>query len=176
MASVKGPLEEYGIRGEGFTWLENQKHQGTKTQHQVKADGPSGSHIEIRIVSPLEEAAARKSIADEWNSLKNLYSAPQTPYMGDIAQAIGGCPTTFGPRQVNLQILGQKVSALLGATSSDRAFGACTKEAARLRGAFFGYYDQNSKALWTWRVTAPWPAKTKLSDDWLPSITSRFKK
>jgi hypothetical protein len=173
-AAWAAPLAEYGIQAEGFTWTQDQKRSGVKTQHVVEGEGPGQARVEIRILSPLDEETAKKNIEGETNALKNLYAAPQTPYMGDIAQAIGGCPPSLGPKAYDIEFLGRKVPAILGAASGDRSFGACTKEAAKFRGAFFAFYEKG--ALWSVRVTAPWPAKAKLADNWLAPIMARFKK
>lgn len=122
--------------------------------------------LEVRVKSGVEAQAARAAIDEEMNSLKKLYAAAQTPYMGDISQAIGGCPPSMGPKISEVNFFGAKVPALMGAVNADKAFGECSKDKAKFKGAFFGYYDTQSKKLWLVRAFQPW-TDGKLESGWL---------
>ena len=90
------------------------------------------------------------------NSLKKLYSAGQTPYMGDINEAIGGCPASMGPKTEEIKFLGAKVTALIGAAGDGHAFGACSRAQAKFSGAYWGHFDAKSKKLWLVRFFNEW--------------------
>lgn len=173
-------LKPYGIRvrdDKSFKVLKNQQSSGSTRQHQVVEVETTGrERIEIRLVRPVETAAAQSTIAAESAAVKKLYEAQQTPYMGDIAQALGGCPPAMGPVLAQVAVGKQKGEAVVGAVNSDYSFGACASDQASYKGAYLAYFDEGTKTLWTWRVFAPWTGGKKAIDaDWLKPILNRFE-
>lgn len=168
-------LKEYGIAVNGnFKLIKDQKMSGVKTQRLIEVEGQKNERIEIKIVSPVEADSANAMIASERDAVKKLYSAPQTPYMGDIAQAIGSCSSKFGPLKSEIKFLSNKQDALIGAANPERAFGACSGEQAKFRGAYVSYYDPGTKTVWSWRVFSPWTDKKPLGSAWLTEILAQF--
>ncbi len=168
-------LKEYGILiPSTFKVLKDQKVSGTKLQRTVEFEGPKSERIEIKILAPVEATPAAAMIASESDAVRKLYAAPQTPYMGDIAQAIGSCPAKYGPVKSDVQFLSDHRNALIGAANSQRAFGACSASEAKFRGGFMSYYDPSTKTVWSWRVFVPWSDKKPLGDRWLSEILAQF--
>jgi len=179
-ATMQDALKEYGIKLDGAhagVVIKDQHLSGSsKSQHWIEAKTPADEHFEIKIISPLDQKAASALIASEASTIKKIYSAPQTPYMGDIAQAIGGCPTTFGPLEKKITMLKQDATAVLGAADDKFKFGACSSEQAKYKGAYLAYYDESSKSLWTWRIFVPWKTAADFKSDWLSPVLKRFQK
>lgn len=170
-------LREYGIAVDSgnFTVLKDKKMSGAKSQRVIEVQGRQNERIEIKIVSPVETAAAQAMMEAERTALKKLYAAPQTPYMGDIAQAIGACPSKYGPVKKQMPFLDGPQDVLIGAATPERDFGACTAEQARYRGAYVSYYHPATKTVWSWRISAPWNDKKPLGSEWLGEILAQFK-
>lgn len=170
-------LREYGItvKTEHFKVLKNQSMSGNKAQRVIEVEGPKGERIEIRIVTPVEAEPAQVMMESERTALAKLYAAPQTPYMGDIAQAIGSCPSRFGPLKKEMKFLTDSQQVLIGAVAPDRKFGACSADQARFRGAYVSYYHPTTKTVWSWRITAPWADQKPLGSEWLSDILAQFK-
>ncbi len=170
-------LREYGVTvsSENFKVLKDQKISGNKIQRLIEVEGRRNERIEIKIVSPVEAAAARAMMDSERTVLKKLYAAPQTPYMGDIAQAIGSCPSKYGPLKKEMTFLAGKQDVLIGAATPERTFGACTSDQAKYRGAYVSYYHPATKTVWSWRISAPWTDGKPLGSEWLSDILAQFK-
>lgn len=178
-STARDILNDYSIQiddASTFAVLKNQKMSGAKNQHIIELQSKNKEHVEIKIISPVDKSAATAMIDAERSVVKKLYAAPQTPYMGDIAQAIGACPAKFGPVQSEIQLLTDKRNAVIGAANPERAFGACDSAKAKFRGALVAYYDEESKSVWTWRVFSPWSDKKPLGSHWLSAILGQFKR
>jgi hypothetical protein len=180
-ASMQDALKEYGIKVEGgpaITVTKDQHLSGaSKKQHLIEAESGSHERFEVKVISPVEPAAAAAMIESESSALKKLFMPTQTPYMGDIAQAIGGCPVKFGPLEKSVSLLQNETKALLGAASEKLSFGACSSSLAKYKAAFVAYYDPANKSVWTWRVFVPWTAPpAALKSDWLKPVLNRFQK
>jgi hypothetical protein len=180
-ATMQDALKEYGIKvdaGSAITVTKDQHLSGTtKTQHLIEAESGAHERFEVKIISPVEAQAAAAMIESESSALKKLFMPAQTPYMGDIAQAIGGCPVKFGPLAKSVSVLKNNSQALLGAANDKLSFGACSLEQAKYKAAFVAYYDEPSKAVWTWRIFVPWTnPPAALKSDWLKPVLSRFQK
>jgi len=177
-ATLQDALKEYGLHADSvFLVSKDQNLKGaSKSQHVIEAESPAHEKLEIKIISPIDEKHASTIIETETGAVKKLFEAAETPYMGDIAQAIGGCPHQFGPLQKSVNVAGHNSEAILGAANSEKGFGACTAEQAKFKGAIFAYYDSKTKSVWTWRVFQPWKdSKSPLKSDWLAPILSRIK-
>jgi hypothetical protein len=180
-ATLSDALKDYGVKvqsADSFKVVKDQKVAGTsKSQHVIEVETAAHERLEIKIIQPVEAKVAAAAIESERNTLKKLYGAAQTPYMGDISQALGGCPASVGPAEAKINLMKKDVAAVLGAVKSDYAFGACSAEQAKFRGAYMAYYDEATKSMWSWRVFAPWTGggKKPLSADWLKPIVSKFE-
>ncbi len=174
---VNETLREYGLQvpeTPALKLIKNQKVSGEKSQHVIELETSAREHIEIRIIGPLPEDAAKTLLSSERSRLAGLYAAPQTPYMGDIAQAVGGCPSSLGPKNSTVSFLGSSREVLLGAATAERAFGACAKDQVRYKGAFWAYYDTKTKSVWQWRAFVPWRDQSKLTSHWLAPLVGQF--
>jgi hypothetical protein len=177
--SLQEALKEYGVHVEGeFSVLKDQRLAGAvKKQHVIEAETAGRERFEIKVITPIDKAAARRLIDEELNGLRKLFAAADTPYMGDIAQAIGGCPAQYGPIDKKTDFLAGEADVMVGSASDKFAFGACSPEAAAYKGAFVAYYDEATKSVWSWRVFVPWTdKKSALKSDWLSPVLARFKK
>jgi hypothetical protein len=177
-ATLQDALKDYGLHADSaFVILKDQKLKGVaKSQHVIEAEGPAHERLEIKVIAPIDEKLAATMIETETVAVKKVFAAPQTPYMGDIAQAIGGCPHQFGPLQKSVTVAGHSTQAVLGAANAEKAFGACSADQAKFKGALIAYYDAGTKSVWTWRVFQPWTdSKSPLKSDWLAPILSRIK-
>lgn len=179
--SLEQALKEHGVSvdsGVAYKILKDQHLSGSvKKQHEIVAESPAGVVLEIKIIEPLDPKAGAALVFSELGGIKKVYAPPQTPYMGDIAQAIGGCPSQFQPLNVPVTVAKAHGEALVAAATADRAFGACSETDAKLKAAFFIYYDADAKAVWSWRIFTPWTGqKKKVSGDWLQPLLNRFKK
>ena len=179
VVAAENPLKERGITikpGTEFTVVKTQKLAGASRQQRLIAVVVQGRRrVEIKIIEPFDEAKVKNVIDTEKSGISALFSKTQTPYMGDIAQAIGGCPPAFGPATAAMTFINRPVEVLMGGVTEQLAFGACSAADAAYRGAVFSYYDATSRAMWTWRVFDPWEDKgSKLSSDWLKKIMSIF--
>ncbi len=175
---INEALQDYGIKVSDPAQLKvikNQKVSGEKSQHIIEVETPALERVEIRIVGPLTEDGAKTMIESERARLAGLYSAQQTPYMGDIAQAVGGCSSSLGPKSSTVSFLGESRPVLLGAANGDRAFGACSKDQVRYKGAYWAYFDPASKSVWSWRAFTPWRDRSKLNSNWLALLMAGFK-
>ncbi|MGZ3723168.1 MAG: hypothetical protein ACXVA9_09570 [Bdellovibrionales bacterium] len=179
-ATLQDALKEYGIKADGapaMTVTKDQHLSGTtKNLHVVEANSAAHEHLELKIISPVESKAAAAMIESETAALKKLFAAASTPYMGDIAQAIGGCPAQYGPVERPVTFLKNDTKALLGSANAKLGFGACSEGEAKFKGAFITYYDESSRALWTWRFFSPWTGAAALKSDWLGPVLKRFNK
>lgn len=179
-ANLQDALKEYQIRvnqPETLTVTKDQHLSGkSKSEHRIEAKGNNHERFEIKVISPVEAKLATALIESESSIVKKLFAPPQTPYMGDIAQAIGECPASFGPIEKKVSLLQKDILAILGAADSKYSFGACTSETAKFRGGFLAYYDEATKAVWFWRVFTPWTKSDALRADWLEPLLSRFRK
>ena len=176
---MQDALKEYGVRVEApFTVTKDQHLNGeSKKQHVIEAEGSGHEHYEIKIISPLDANAAKALSESEAAGLSKLFAAAQTPYMGDIAQAIGGCPHQFGPLHRKVKVLGFEADALLGGANEKLGFGACSAALAKFKAAFITYYDPATKSLWAWRIYSPWTdPKSPLKSEWLNPLLDRFQK
>ncbi len=180
-ATLEKVLGDYGLKVDStknFKLLKDQKISGTsKKQHLIDAQAGTGERIEIKIISPIDKGTAQSLVETEQTAMRKLYSAPQTPYMGDIAQALGGCPSAMGPIRENITLGGTEVEAWIGASHANSAFGACSAEEAKFKGALLIYYVPETQSVWRWRVFANWTGvKKSIDSNWLKQIVSSFKK
>lgn len=180
-ATLGDVLKEHGLTLDGapraFTVTTDQKVKGErKNLRTLEAKSASGERVQIKIIQPMEAQAAEAAASAERATIKKLYAAPQTPYMGDIAQALGGCPASLGPLESELKIAELPGHLVVGAATASDAFGACTTAESKNKGGLVTFYDPVRKALWTWRVFAPWnPRQTPLSTEWLTAILKQVQ-
>lgn len=176
-SSLDGALLEHGVHADlDAKVLKDQHLSGeTKKQHLIEAETADHQRFEVKIISPVEPRMAGQLIGEEINGLKKLFAAADTPYMGDIAQALGGCPAQFGPIEKQIEFLNPGAKVLIGSANDKFGFGACSAQTAKYRAAYVAYYDEGTKSVWTWRIFVPWKGKTPLKTDWLSPVLRHFK-
>jgi hypothetical protein len=173
-------LQTFGVdlKSPALSLLSEQTQAGvTKNQHSYVIETTSGARFEVKIIEPLDEAAANAIVEPQRESFKKAYGAAQTPYMGDIAEALGGCPASFGPLRTTTLLGGHKMDVLFGAADAKFAFGACSEKLAHFKVALFFFYESGTKTLWEWRAFVPWKQWGKgLGSGWLKKALAQLKK
>lgn len=177
--TLNSALEPYGVffPKSNFSVTKNQKLSGhMKNQHVIEARTKGDEFVQIRVIGPIQPNDAKNLLGGERTAIEKLYGTEQTPYMGDIAAAIGGCPSYLGPVPKSFRFHGQEVDTVSGAVGTDRSFGACSLTQAKYRGAVVTYYNPDTKMVWIWRVYSPWrDGRNALSSDWLTEFMSQFQ-
>jgi hypothetical protein len=148
-----------------------------KNQHTFVIATAAGARFEVKVIEPIGDTAANEIMEMQRESFRKAYGAAQTPYMGDIADALGACPASYGPLRTTITLNGHKVEALLGAAHASYSFGACDEKLAHFKAALFFLYESDSKNLWEWRAFVPWKQLGKgLGSGWLTKALGPLKK
>ncbi len=157
-----------------FRLVKDQQLGGEMSRHIIIGETTEKLRVEITVIRPVSGETAKLQIDSEVAAIQKLYAAPETPYMGDIAQAIGGCSSLFSPLLGEADFLGANRKTIVAAAKKFD-FGACSSQEATYMGAFLGYQQENK--LFFWRIFKPWPRGThKISSTWLPSVLDWFKR
>jgi hypothetical protein len=93
------------------------------------------SRIEIEIQSPIDAKEAKRISDSEYAVIRSLYGARQTPYAGEVSEAIA-CAEEDKPRTVRENFLGREEKVLLANAGARFTYGVCAKDLIALRGGF----------------------------------------
>jgi hypothetical protein len=150
-AESKGTLNEtliqYGSRFEKLGSLpvlrDFQQTARGKIFHTVLAQDQD-THIEIEIISPLEEGLAINYSNSKYEIIKDLYGPQIIPYPGAITDTTD-CPMDKRPKEATVDIMGKTIKVLLANASERYVLGVWDDELIKQKAAFAVFYDEKNK-------------------------------